>query len=368
MNARKVYTVIGLMSGTSLDGVDAALVRTDGFSFVESIDFVTMPYEKNFKDKIRQCFGSHNKKNSDIIEVERQLTFSHKNAVDAVLKKSGFQSEDIDLIGFHGQTISHDPAHKFTWQIGDGALLAKQTAIDVVCDFRSNDVANGGQGAPLLPLYHFAKAFASDVEFPVVILNIGGVANITWIGPGETQILAFDTGPGNALIDDFVFQKTGKPYDNEGELAKSGRVNTSILQSWMGAPYFSMPYPKSLDRNAWDLSLLQFLETEDGAATLSSFTVASIKKAADLLPEAPKLWLVSGGGRKNNFIMESLQKELPVTVNPVEVIGWNGDALEAEGFAYLAVRSHLNLPISLPSTTGVVKPVTGGVFHQKPKA
>lgn len=210
MGTRKIYTVIGLMSGTSLDGVDAALIRTDGQGFVETLAYTTLPYTEKIKSKIRACLGKTDKADSDVAETERLMTFQHVEAVEALLRKTDFLASEIDLIGFHGQTIFHDPANKKTVQIGDGDLLASETCINVVNDFRTADVKAGGQGAPFLPLYHWARIKLSKAELPVAIINLGGVANITWIGPQDTDIVAFDTGPGNALIDDFIFQRTGE--------------------------------------------------------------------------------------------------------------------------------------------------------------
>lgn len=360
----KIYTVIGLMSGTSLDGVDAALIRTDGQGYVETIGHTTLPYTEKIKMKIRSCFGKLDKNDPDVAEVERLMTFQHVEAVSALLRKTDMLASEIDLIGFHGQTIFHDPHNHRTLQIGDGDLLAMETSIDVVNDFRSADVLAGGQGAPFLPLYHWARVKLSAMELPVAILNLGGVANVTWIGRDEADIVAFDTGPGNALIDDFVHQRTGQDYDTDGALAAQGKVNRDVLDSWMALPYFALPVPKSLDRNVWDVSAVDYMDTPDGAATLAAFTVESVSASERFLPEKPKCWYVGGGGRHNKFLMDQLKTSLHSPVKSVDDLGWSGDALEAEGFAYLAVRSVEGQPLSLPSTTGVPKPQTGGVLHQ----
>ncbi len=352
MTERKVYTALGMMSGTSLDGVDAALIRTDGHDYAEPLGFVSVAYEGALRDKLRACLGRSDRDAVDVREAERLMTQAHIEAVRA-LPGAG----EADVIGFHGQTIFHNPNKEVTIQIGDARLLARETGIDVVHDFRCADVSAGGQGAPLLPLYHMARA--AKLEKPLAILNIGGVANVTWIG--QNEILAFDTGPGNALLDDFVRERTGRDFDEDGRLAGAGKVAEDILAQWMAHPYFKVKPPKSLDRNAWDVRGAEGLSNEDGAATLAAFTARAVIAALDHMPQKPQAWYVTGGGRKNKTIMNYLKAHLK-NVTPVEDIGWNGDALEAEGFAYLAVRSLLGLPLSVPGTTGVKAPTTGGVL------
>lgn len=394
-HAQKIYTALGLMSGTSLDGIDAALLETDGYTYIRPIGFYTAPYDHELRAKLRACLGEENRHKPEVLATERTMTIAHINAVHALLKKAGYTAGQIDLIGFHGQTIFHDASAGKTIQIGDGALLASETGINTVNDLRSADVENGGQGAPLLPLYHAARAQADQVGSPLAILNIGGVANVTYIAgphrhPGEdrnfsetikipafagtTPILAFDTGPGCALIDDFMQARTSRPYDEDGLTARRGQARQDILDKELSLPYFSAPPPKSLDRESFKkpdalrgaglFHILPDLSTEDGAATLTEFTIQSIIKAQEHLPDTPEKWLVTGGGRHNAYIMERLQTSLGTIVAPVEDVGWNGDAVEAEGFAYLAVRSHLGEPLSLPTTTGVRQPQTGGIFYK----
>lgn len=367
------------MSGTSLDGVDAALIRTDGHDLAEPLDFVSVPYEGALRDKLRACLGRADRDAADIREAERLMTLAHIEAVRA-LPGAG----EAEVIGFHGQTILHKPNKKTTIQIGDAGLLARETGIDVVHDFRSADVKAGGRGAPFLPLYHRARA--AGLEMPLAVLNIGGVANVTWMGSpyclsresgnleddgnkvpacaGNAdflEILSFDTGPGNALLDDFVRARTGRDFDEDGKLAGTGKVAEDILTQWMDHPYFKSKPPKSLDRNAWDVQGVVGLNDADGAATLAAFTGRTIIAALDHMPQKPKAWYVTGGGRKNITIMSHLRTHLK-NVAPVEELGWNGDALEAEGFAYLAVRSLMGLHLSVPGTTGVKAPITGGVL------
>jgi anhydro-N-acetylmuramic acid kinase len=365
----RVYRAIGLMSGTSLDGVDVALVETDGRDYAAPEESFYLPYDSALREKIRACFGQ-TERTPEIAATEKELTLAHAQAVRMFLLREGLDAADIDVIGFHGQTITHDPARGFTWQLGDGALLARETGIDVVNDFRDNDVRAGGQGAPLLPLYHRARAVSPCLPRPVAILNIGGVANLTWIGEGADDILAFDTGPGNALIDDAVLRETGKRFDEDGKLARAGRVQEDLLQSWMDHPFFAARPPKSLDRNAWQakgqMSDAETLPLPDRIATLTAFTVRSVLRGAEHFPAPVRAVYVAGGGRLNAMIMAGLAEGFDgVSVRKVDDLGWNGDALEAEGFAYLAARSLEELPLSLPGTTSVPRPVTGGVLHKK---
>lgn len=353
-------TALGLMSGTSLDGIDAALVRTDGRSQVETGAHLSIPYDKDFRDLLRSVLGGV----GPIDQVEQSLTKLHANAVNALLSRAGIEGGEVDLMGFHGHTILHDPERSRTWQIGDAAQLAAETGIDVVCDFRSNDVAQGGQGAPLVPAYH--RALAASLEMPLAVLNIGGVANVTYLDDGEQSLIAFDTGPGGALIDDWVNRTLGKPFDDGGALAATGSVSMTILNELLTSPYFAKSPPKSLDRDAFACDPVESISPEDGAATLTAFTRESIVKAAEHLPMRPKKWLVTGGGRHNSYLMKQLQAALDVPVDPVESVGWQGDALEAQAFAYLAVRSREGLPLTFPGTTGVSMPQIGGVFFPKP--
>jgi anhydro-N-acetylmuramic acid kinase len=261
----------------------------------------------------------------------------------------------------------HDPEHHLTRQIGQGALLARATGIDVVDDFRSSDVAAGGQGAPLAPLAHLALAV--DLERPLAVLNLGGVGNATWIGLGddgsaESSLMGFDTGPGNAMIDDWVLARTGQAMDKDGTLAASGKVHEALVTELLEHPYFRMMPPKSIDRNLFDASPLEHLSVEDGAATLCALTVRTVAMGANYFTAPVKNWLVSGGGRKNPVLMAMLADALAVEVKPVEAVGWDGDMLEAQAFAYLAVRSLRQLPITFPGTTGVPEALTGGALHR----
>ncbi|MGF1611703.1 MAG: anhydro-N-acetylmuramic acid kinase [Kiloniellales bacterium] len=355
----RAHWALGLMSGTSLDGIDAALLRSDGRAWLETGAFATYSYEPAFRGRLRAVSGP-SKAPEAVAAVERELTLLHAAAVRSLLAEAGLAAGQVSLIGFHGHTVWHDPAAGRTRQIGDGALLAAATGIDVVCDFRSADMAAGGQGAPLAPLYHVA--LAARLDKPLAVLNLGGVANVTWIGAEDGAVLAFDTGPGNALIDDWVSAAVGLPYDQGGALARAGRVDQKALAALLDHPYFALPPPKSLDRDAFDPAPVEGLSPADGVATLTAFTAAAVARGLELLPEAPRRWLVTGGGRHNPAIMDALVERLKAPVEPVEAAGWNGDALEAQAFAYLAIRSLRGLPLSLPGTTGVAASACGGVL------
>lgn len=357
-------TVVGLMSGTSMDGIDAALLRTDGRNRVEALDFLTIPYDDGFRTRLRGCLGRVDQ-SGPVAEVERDLTDAHADAVRRLLDKAGVAAAEVELIGFHGHTVHHDPDRRITRQIGDGARLAAATGIAVVDDFRSADVAAGGQGAPLVPLFH--RALAHGLPRPLAVLNIGGVANVSWIGPesaeGEAEVVACDTGSGNALIDDWVLRHGLGRFDAGGALAAAGRVDDAALATLAAHPYFDRPAPKSLDRDAFDPTPVATLSPQDGAATLTAFTAESVARVVPHLPALPVRWLVCGGGRHNATLMAMLADWLGVPVEPADLVGWDGDALEAQAFGYLAVRSRLGLPLSLPATTGVPAPMRGGVFH-----
>jgi anhydro-N-acetylmuramic acid kinase len=347
-----LHRVVGLMSGTSLDGIDAAFVETDGEQRVTTGPALTQPYDDALRARLRAALGGK----GAVAEVEQALTEAHGEVVRALIAQHSIVG--VDLVGFHGHTILHRPDEGRTWQLGDGALLAGLTGIDVVCDFRSADVAAGGEGAPFAPLYH--AALASALEKPVAVLNIGGVANVTWIGPGPGDILAFDTGPGNALIDDWALAHSGRPVDLDGALAAAGSADRAFVERFLAHPFFERAAPKSLDRDDFVGFVPTGLSAADGAATLTAMTAAAAARAAEHFPSPPRRWLVCGGGRRNPVLMAALASLVGKPVDPVEAVGWNGDALEAQAFAYLAVRSTLGLPLSLPGTTGVSRPMTGG--------
>ena len=360
--------VIGLMSGTSLDGVDAALIETDGegiraFGAGTEIAYTTED-RSILQDAVDRAldWGFEGDK-SDFTAAEDVLTRTHVEAVHAVLESEALSAPPVELIGFHGQTVLHkapkDDEAGQTLQIGDGEALAKALGIPVVYDFRSADMQKGGQGAPLAPLYHRALALDAGLS-DIAVLNLGGVANVTWLEDGQDPI-AFDTGPANGLIDAWCQDLTDKSHDEGGKLACAGAVDLDVLAQLMSHEFFPKAAPKSLDR--WDFSLApaRGLSLEDGAATLTRFTARTVADAVRMLGE-PSRVLVTGGGRHNETLMGMLEEELPrVQVEPVEAVGWRGDFIEAEAFAWLAARFERGLPTSLPSTTGVSEPVCGGV-------
>ena len=351
----EMLRTIGLMSGTSLDGVDAAWLETDGEVVRAFGPTLTLPYDERLRADLRRILDHAATLAPDDRRVKQaaaQLTEYHVRAVAAL-------GREADLIGFHGQTILHQPDRRRTWQIGDAAELAWRTGIPVAHDFRSADVAAGGEGAPFAPAYH--AALAREMPKPLAVLNIGGVANVTWIGADGT-LIAFDTGPGNGPLDDWIARRTGAAFDSDGAVARAGRVDPDVLQRLLAHPYFARPAPKSLDRLDFSAALassgLEALSTPDGAATLVAFAAAAV--TATPLPAPPLRWLVTGGGRRNPAIMAALRDRLSVPVDPVESVGRDGDALEAQCFAFLAARVRAGLPLSYPGTTGVPRPMPGG--------
>ena len=339
------------MSGTSLDGIDAAIIETDGQQRVVPGPSLTIPYQEAFRERLRSVLGG----GGPVAEVEGELTRLHADAVEQFVARH--PKTHIEIIGLHGHSILHRPAERRTWQLGDAALLANILGLDVVADFRSADVAAGGEGAPLAPLFH--AALAATLPKPLAILNIGGVANVTWIGEGA-GILAFDTGPGNALIDDWVRRHTGAAADVDGAFARAGRASAAHVARFLTLPFFELVPPKSLDRDDFRSIVPNDLSFADGTATLTEMIAAAVAAAARHFPAPAQEWLVCGGGRRNPAIMDVLRRRLGVSVRPVEEVGWDGDALEAQAFAYLAVRSVRGLSLSLPSTTGVARPMSGG--------
>ena len=354
----QMWRALGLMSGTSLDGIDVAMIETDGCERVLSAPALTIPYQETFRDRLRSVLGGI----GPIAEVQDELTRLHAAAVGEFLRRH--PATAVDVVGFHGHTILHRPAEHSTWQLGDGALLARLVGLDVVADFRSADVAAGGEGAPLAPLFH--AALAAALPKPLAVLNIGGVANVTWIGEAS-EILAFDTGPGNALVDDWVRRRTAAAADIDGALARAGCPSAPHVERFLASPFFERPPPKSLDRDDFRGAMPTGLSLEDGAATLTAMTATGVAAGRRHFPAPAEQWLVTGGGRHNPALMEALSRRLNVPVKPVEAVGWHGDALEAQAFAYLAVRSVLGLPLSLPSTTRVPQPCCGGHLFKAPR-
>lgn len=362
----KVMRAIGLMSGTSMDGIDVALLETDGDCSIRRGPSATTAYEPEFRGKLAVAvaeagqLADRRARPGCLAAVERELTERHAHAVLRFMGDHMLQPMAIDAVGFHGQTILHVPEAHMTVQLGDGPLLASKIGVDVVYDLRAADMEAGGEGAPLAPVYHRALA-AKLPQRPVAFLNLGGVGNVTWIGR-DGELLAFDTGPGNAMIDDWMLRKCGAPRDEGGRLAAEGRVHDDYVTQYLRHSFFGEPPPKSLDRNTFRVDLVDSLLAHDGAATLTAFTASAVGSARAHFPEQPALWVVCGGGRKNKTLMSMIAARVDNAVVPSEAVGVDGDGLEAEAWAYLAVRSLKGLPISFPGTTGVARPMSGGLI------
>ncbi|MCB5410038.1 anhydro-N-acetylmuramic acid kinase [Pseudogemmobacter faecipullorum] len=350
---------LGTMSGTSLDGVDAAMIRTDGHQVLEFGPSAFRPYSAAEQAVLRRALGRWPGE-AGVAEAAEVVETAHAELLA--------RFEGADLIGFHGQTLAHEPGGRGTHQAGSGALLAEFTRLPVVWDFRSSDVALGGQGAPLAPYYHFALAKQMGAAEPLAFLNLGGVGNLTWIDPGlpgpesEGALLAFDTGPANAPINDLIQARLGLSHDEGGKIAAKGRVKRALLEAFLKHSYFLKMPPKSLDRDAFTglVQAVKKLDTPAAAATLTAAAVSAVAKGAEHFPRPVSQLLVCGGGRHNPVLMKGLARQLRCAVQPVEAAGFDGDMLEAQAFAYLAVRVAMGLPTSGPSTTGVAANVGGG--------
>jgi anhydro-N-acetylmuramic acid kinase len=369
-----LITAIGLMSGTSMDGIDLAMLRTDGKNIVERGPSFFVPYDAAFRRRIEagleeaKAIVRREERPGDLVALERDITGRHADAVDLFLRNGAKDWGTPEVIGFHGQTVLHRPHLGLTVQLGDGPLLAARTGIPVVYDMRANDMLFGGQGAPLVPAYHAALARSLPTGFsgryPIVFVNIGGISNITYV-PAEGDPVAFDTGPGNTLIDQWVSREGGVPYDAGGAIASEGGAIRRVVDAYLDNPFFEKPGPKSLDRNDFTLEQASGLELADGSRTLAAVSAEAILKSAEHMPERPKLWIVCGGGRKNPHIVGDMRKGAKLAgaeVALAEDVGLDGDATEAEAWAYLAVRSLKGLPLTFPTTTGSREAVSGGVF------
>jgi anhydro-N-acetylmuramic acid kinase len=360
---------LGLMSGTSMDGIDLALVTSDGEDRIERgpSHFVAYPaaFRRRIEAALEEAKGIRDRtgRPGDLQALERDLTLLHADAVRQFQDRH--PGADFGLIGFHGQTVLHRPAEGLTVQLGDGALLARRTGVPVVFDMRANDMAHGGQGAPLVPAYHAALAASLPADrMPACFVNIGGISNVTWV-PRDGDPIAFDSGPGNALIDQWVAAEGGIPFDADGIIASEGGVVRSVVDRYLASPFFDRSGPKSLDRNDFTLEAVWGLELSDGARTLAAVSAEAILAAAAHMPVPPGLWIVCGGGRKNPHIVGDLRagaRQAGADVWLAEDAGFDGDAMEAEAWAYLAIRSEKGLPLTFPGTTGCRQAVTGGVL------
>ena len=365
--SKKFYS-LGLMSGTSMDGIDVSIIQSDGKTTYKVILDRYFKYSKslyidlvNLRDKIKN-FNDLKKNENEIKIIENKITLFHANVVKKLLKVIKFK---INLIGFHGQTIFHDSKRKISKQLGDGTLLSKITKKNVVYDFRQNDIRNGGEGAPLTPVFHKLLISKYKLKLPTLIINIGGITNVTWSKP-ESKIISYDIGPGNCLIDKWMRINTKKKYDKLGSLAKKGTVNKGRLQYLYN--YYNKMGLKNLysydvsDFNA-QIKYLKGLSLKDGAATLNEYTTEILSKK--IISSRPLFFaniILSGGGRKNKFLIKTLEKKIKFQLKLIDEYKINGDFVESQAFAYLAIRSYLKLPISFPETTNVKKPCTGGVL------
>lgn len=396
--------VAGLMSGTSMDGVDVAVLDTDGEQHVALVAHATVPYSAAQRSRIRAQLGQR-QRTAPVLALEEEVTALHAQALRTVCADADIALSSLHCVGFHGQTLSHAPQEGHTLQIGDGAALAADLGLVVVNDFRTADVQEGGQGAPLVPLYHAAlarqlmdecaaadkaPAKAGDVSQGLAVVNVGGVSNITYIPPPQegcpAPLLAFDCGPGGAYIDDYMLTTCGREFDAGGALAAAGapHLPPHAVDAFMQQEFFAAPPPKSLDRHSCDgptAALLQAIaahmsehaEQARHAAAVAALTEASaaaIAAAAQHLPTVPRVWLVTGGGRHNATLLARVAARLPegTAVAPVDTVGWDGDAMEAAAFGFLAVRSLRGLHLTEPGTTGCRKACTGGVTHLPPEA
>ena len=368
---QKLLTVIGLMSGTSMDGIDAVIVKTNGIKIDRSKQNYSFSYCKSTKTLLQEAEHNplsflKNKKRSELLSYK--VTYDHIKCIEKIINK---YNPKVDLIGFHGQTIYHNPKKKKSIQIGDPSLMSKKTGIDVISDFRLIDLKNGGQGAPLAPIYHKNLIHNLKLELPSCFLNVGGIANITYLD--EKYLIGFDIGPGNVLIDRFMQKNQNMKFDFNGELASKGRIIKNFLVKFNKDPYFSMKYPKSLDKNYF-LEIYHLInqykyKIEDKACTLTELTVVSLINGIKHLPIVPKNIVICGGGAKNSYLIKRLKdklKQKKISVFLADELGLNSQMIEAELFAFLAARSLSKLPITFPNTTGIKKELSGGVLYKKP--
>jgi anhydro-N-acetylmuramic acid kinase len=361
---------VGLMSGTSQDGVDVALIDSDGERIAQLGATACRPYTKAERTLLRRATAAaanlteRTARPAAVAAAERLINDAHAEAVESFLVANGLQRGEIAVIGFHGQTLLHRPERRLTLQIGEGGALAARLGIPVVYDFRAADVTAGGQGAPLAPVFHRALVQQLQHASPVAVLNLGGVANVTYIDGDE--LIACDTGPGNALLDDFLRLRAGEPLDVDGRTAASGTVDEKMIEQLLDHPFFALPPPKSLDRNdfrGWVGDRFEGVGVADGAATLTALTAVAVVRIIAHLPRRPATWIVAGGGARNPTLMRMLAERLkPAHVESAHAVGWSIDSLEAQAFAYLAVRSLRGLPLTYPTTTGAPRPLTGGVL------
>lgn len=359
----KKYLALGFMSGTSADGVDCAVIETDGESEIQFVGAETQDYESSFQETLIRI-ASDDCPLDEVLSIERELSERHVAAGKSLLQSLGISFPRVDVVGLHGHTIRHQPKKGVTWQIGNPAIVAEELQTMVVSSFRNQDMAAGGQGAPLAPLFH--QHLVHESPKPLAIVNIGGVSNVTWIG-SNGDLVAGDSGPGCCLLDAWMQLRFECPFDQDGHNASLGKVSQPALDLLRRHPFYGLPFPKSADRFDFDFAPVQQLSAQDGAATLSALTASTISTCIGQFPELPRNLYVCGGGARNSFLLNLLGQELNsmnelVRVHPIETLGFRGDSLEAECFAWLAVRRLRGLPTSLPSTTGCGRPISGGTI------
>jgi anhydro-N-acetylmuramic acid kinase len=354
---KSLQKVLGLMSGTSADGADVALIATDGENAIEFFGGLTLPYDRELRSRVLDA-SQHDVPIVELARVERDITLHHAEAVAELLRMLPRESQGVSLIGFHGHTVRHLANEQITMQIGNPWLLAEKTGMRVVSDFRRHDMAVGGQGAPLVAMFH--RALFPNEPRPTVIINLGGVANITWLGE-HNEIIAGDTGPGCGLLDEWIQEMAGQPHDEDGRIAQKGKVDESIVESALATPFFSKKLPRSADRFDFDHVDVSGLSVEDGAATLCAVTVRAILQAVKQMPKRPAVVWITGGGVHHPVIMGMITESFG-NVKSVREMNLNPDTLEAECFAWLAMRHTKELPLTIPETTGCRKPVCGGAI------
>ncbi|MDC6482994.1 anhydro-N-acetylmuramic acid kinase [Candidatus Pelagibacter sp.] len=373
----KLFTAIGLMSGTSMDGVDVSIVRSDGIDQFTNISDEYFEYDIDLYEKLLNLrniilnINDLKKYSQKLNNIEREVTLFHGKVVNSISSK---YNDEIDLVGFHGQTIFHSPDHKISKQLGDGNLLSQLVKKNIIYDFRQEDLANRGQGAPLTPIFHnlLSKNISDNyqINFPICFINIGGISNITKIirkdEKLEENLEAFDVGPGNCMIDEWVRKNSKYKFDQNGVIAKSGKINQLILNQIIDN-FKINSYKKSLDIKDFDISFARGLSLEDGSATITDFTAYLISQGIEHSNkgnEKPIKYLLCGGGRKNNFLIQSIKNYLSnksnISLELIDKYNFNGDYIESQAFGYLAIRTYLNLPISYPKTTNCAAPTVGG--------
>ena len=366
---KKLITAIGLMSGTSCDGIDASIIKSDGEDKLNLIGDYFFPYEENikfrirkFKEKIDKALDLENNR-KEVLNLDKEITFLHSKAIFLLLEKLKINKSEIDLVGLHGHTIFHSFQDKKTKQLGDGKALSKLTGLNIIYDFRENDLKSGGQGAPLVPIFHKLLQKKLKLKTPLVFVNIGGISNLTYLD-SKNDMFSFDSGPGNFLIDKLLQLKSnGKiQFDKNGDIASRGKVNRNILDSYLSEPYYNSLPPKSLDVNNFNLSSVKKLSIENSITTLSELTVLTIVNSLKFFPNKPKKIILCGGGRKNKYIYKRIKEKSNISTFNIDKFKINGDFVESQAFAYLAIRSFFKKPITFTKTTGTLKPTTGGRF------